>query len=71
MKSNSANQPVWNRAGLLPALNTVSKMKNVESPSSRPHHFRQVQTPAVVVERILKLRVQYPRRGKDKLVVLS
>jgi hypothetical protein len=45
-------------------------LTTLESASSRPHHVRQVQTPAVVVERILKLRLQYPRWGKDKLVVL-
>ena len=45
-------------------------LTTLESSSSRPHHVRQVQTPAVVVERILKLRGQYPRWGKDKLEVL-
>ena len=40
-------------------------LTTLESSSSRPHHVRQVQTPAVVVERILKLREQYPRWGRD------
>ena len=29
VNSDSTNQPVWNRAGLFPALNTVSMMKKV------------------------------------------
>ena len=45
-------------------------LTTLESGSSRPHHVREAQTPAKVVERILKLRQQYPRWGKDKLVVL-
>jgi putative transposase len=45
-------------------------LTTLESGSSRPHHVREAQTPARVVERVLKLRLQYPRWGKDKLVVL-
>jgi transposase len=36
----------------------------------RPHRVRQPQTPLEVVGRIQALREQYPRWGKDKLVVL-
>lgn len=36
----------------------------------RPRRVRQPQTPAAVVERIWVLREQYPRWGKEKLVVL-
>ncbi len=38
--------------------------------SRRPHQVRKPKTPVEVVERIHKLREQYPRWGRDKLVVL-
>jgi len=45
-------------------------LTTLEESSKRPHKVRQSQTPATVVERILKLREQYPRWGKEKLAVL-
>jgi len=45
-------------------------LTTLEAESRRPQHVRQPQTPAAVVDRILHLRQQYPRWGKDKLVVL-
>lgn len=45
-------------------------LTTLEEESRRPHHVRSPQTPAAVVDRILELRQQYPRWGKDKLVVL-
>jgi len=42
----------------------------LESASSRPLRIRQPRTPVKVVERILELREQYPRWGKEKLAVL-
>jgi putative transposase len=45
-------------------------LTTLEAESRRPHRVRQPQTPALVEDRILKLRLQYPRWGKDKLVVL-
>ena len=38
--------------------------------SHRPHHVRQPTWAAELQRRVLKLREQYPRWGKDKLVVL-
>lgn len=38
--------------------------------SRRPRHLRLPTTPAAVVERILSLREQYPRWGKEKLALL-
>lgn len=46
------------------------ELTTLEEESRRPLHVRQPQTPAVVVERILQLRQQYPRWGKEKLTVL-
>ncbi len=45
-------------------------LTTLEEESRRPHHVRQPKAPVAVVERILQLRQQYPRWGKDKLVVL-
>lgn len=45
-------------------------LTTLEDESRRPHHVRSPQTSPVVVDRILELRQQYPRWGKDKLVVL-
>lgn len=45
-------------------------LTTLQEESRRPKHVRRPQTPAVVVDRILELRKQYPRWGKDKLVVL-
>lgn len=45
-------------------------LSTLESGSSRPHRRRKPQTPIEVVDRIRQLRGQYPRWGKDKLVIL-
>jgi len=45
-------------------------LRTLESVSHRPHKVRRPETPVKVVERIQKLREQYPRWGKDKLAVL-
>ena len=45
-------------------------LTTLQEQSRRPHHVRQPKTPAAVVDKILQLRQQYPRWGKDKLVVL-
>ncbi len=45
-------------------------LTTLEAESRRPIHVRTPLTPAPVADRILKLRNQYPRWGKDKLVVL-
>ena len=45
-------------------------LKSLENRSSRPHWVRQPETAPEIVEEIRKLREQYPRWGKDKLVVL-
>jgi len=42
----------------------------LESRSSRPLRRRKPQTPTEVEDRIKELRRQYPRWGKDKLVIL-
>lgn len=42
----------------------------LEDRSHRPHNVRKPTWPADLVQRILQLREQYPRWGKDKLVVL-
>jgi len=54
----------WKRRFDLYDLTTLEDM------SRRPHQVRKPKTPAEVVERILRLREQYPRWGKDKLVIL-
>ena len=38
--------------------------------SHRPHHLRQPTYPPELATAVLKLREQYPRWGKDKLVIL-
>ena len=45
-------------------------LTTLEEMSRRPQKVRTPQTPPEVVERIQRLREQYPRWGKDKLVVL-
>lgn len=45
-------------------------LRTLEAESRRPHHVRQPLTPASIQDRILEFRTQYPRWGKDKLVVL-
>jgi transposase len=45
-------------------------LTTLEESSRRPHHVRQAQTPSAVVERVRRLREQYPRWGKEKLAVL-
>lgn len=45
-------------------------LTTLEEMSRRPHKVRAPQTSIEVVERIQKLREQYPRWGKDKLAVL-
>lgn len=45
-------------------------LSTLESISSRPHRRRKPQTSTEVVDRIRQLRGQYPRWGKDKLVIL-
>ncbi|MFB0565299.1 MAG: integrase core domain-containing protein [Candidatus Aminicenantaceae bacterium] len=45
-------------------------LRTLESGSHRPYKVRQSETPVKVIERIQKLREQYPRWGRDKLSVL-
>ncbi|MER3446176.1 MAG: hypothetical protein C4291_04750 [Candidatus Dadabacteria bacterium] len=45
-------------------------LSTLESRTSRPHRRRKPQTPTEVMDRIRQLRGQYPRWGKDKLVIL-
>jgi len=45
-------------------------LKSLEDGSHRPHRRRQPTWTPLLVERVLALRRQYPRWGKDKLVVL-
>jgi len=45
-------------------------LKRLEDGSHRPHRRRQPTWTPRLVERVLALRRQYPRWGKDKLVVL-
>lgn len=42
----------------------------LEDKSHRPQHYRQPTWSAELEQRVLKLRTQYPRWGKDKLAVL-
>lgn len=46
------------------------RLSSLDDESRRPHRVRRPMTPAAVVDKILELREQYPRWGKDKLVVL-
>src|SRR5882672_1352390 len=45
-------------------------LTTLEEHSHRPHQVRQPTWTAELAERVLWLRQQYPRWGKDKLVVL-
>lgn len=45
-------------------------LKILESRSRRPEHLRQPTFSPELIEAVLKLREEYPRWGKDKLVVL-
>ena len=45
-------------------------LTTLEARSRRPHNVRKPMTLVVVEEKILELRVKYPRWGKDKLVIL-
>ena len=45
-------------------------LKSLEDRSRRPRRLRQPTWSTELVERVLKLREEYPRWGKDKLVVL-
>jgi len=45
-------------------------LRQLEARSHRPHQVRQPTWSPELVERVLQLRQQYPRWGKDKLVVL-
>ena len=45
-------------------------LKSLEDRSKRPKHVRQSSASPELVEAVLKLREEYPRWGKDKLVVL-
>jgi transposase InsO family protein len=47
-----------------------ASLAGLEDKSHRPQHCRQSTWSAEVEQRVLKLREQYPRWGKDKLVVL-
>jgi len=46
------------------------KLKTLESRSHRPRHVRQPTWTGELVEAVLRVREEYPRWGKDKLVVL-
>ena len=45
-------------------------LSSLESRSRRPHRLRQPTWPPELEEQVLQLREQFPRWGKDKLVVL-
>ncbi len=45
-------------------------LDSLENRSHRPRHLRQPTYSAELVEAVLRLREEYPRWGKDKLVVL-
>jgi putative transposase len=45
-------------------------LTTLEDESRRPDHVRIPQIPTAVVDKVLTLRLKYPRWGKDKLVVL-
>ena len=45
-------------------------LESLEDRSHRPRHIRQPTYSAELVEAVRKLREEYPRWGKDKLVVL-
>ncbi len=45
-------------------------LESLEDRSHRPRHLRQPAYSTELVEAVLRLREEYPRWGKDKLVVL-
>ena len=45
-------------------------LESLEDRSRRPKHLRQPPAPVELIEAVLRLREEYPRWGKDKLVVL-
>jgi putative transposase len=45
-------------------------LKGLEDKSRRPKHFRQPMWDPKLVDEVLRLREEYPRWGKDKLVIL-
>jgi len=45
-------------------------LRTLEDRSCRPKRCRRRQYPAELVEAVLEMRTQYPRWGKDELVVL-
>jgi putative transposase len=45
-------------------------IENLEDLSHRPRHLRQPTYSAELIEAVLRLRGEYPRWGKDKLVIL-
>ena len=45
-------------------------LQTLESRSRRPHRVRQPTAAPELIDAVLRLRQQYPRWGKDKLVVL-
>lgn len=47
-----------------------SNLVTLEAKTSRPYSFRRPETLPEIVEEIKSLREQYPRWGKDKLVIL-
>ena len=46
------------------------RLESLEERSHRPRHVRQPTYSVELVEAVLKLREEYPRWGKDKLVIL-
>ena len=46
------------------------RLESLEERSRRPKHLRQPTYSVELIEAVLKLREEYPRWGKDKLVVL-
>jgi putative transposase len=46
------------------------RLESLDDRSHRPKHLRQPTAPPELVTAVLKLREEYPRWGKDKLVVL-
>ena len=45
-------------------------LTTLEAQSSRPRRVRRPETPVAVIERILEVRNEHPRWGRDKLAVL-
>jgi putative transposase len=46
------------------------RLESLENRSHRTHRLRQPTAPRELIETVLRLREEYPRWGKDKLVVL-